>query len=367
MKAKFAFCIMVLALGACRTGSEAAVVSSDAAYWRNKIADGAPLAICLAEAIPFIVDDIIRTPEPPGSDLSMIRAPIPIDDTLSFQENIDQFAVYERLSAYLPGMGLLESVLREQNGDYAGAVLAFYKEYLFNYSHIGDAKDQTNILYGMKAISAVYGGEKGDAQKAALAVENFISLNFKACKDSLKALFADDSDVDSFAQWLILVCSLESGEKDRTVLSRYSAMQGRYKGFPLYWYYIAKHFDSSLNVMNAAEYGINLAPQGPCSADMRTVLARGLGLPEMVSGVVLTLKEIDGIILESIQNADTAFLDATIPLLALPDNPATSYLIGTFSPMAGHKLFNAYFTRKAEEHGGLIAERLAEVLGRSGK
>ncbi|MDR2144089.1 MAG: hypothetical protein LBP29_06950, partial [Treponema sp.] len=41
---------------------------------------------------------------------------------------LDELAELERSGGFVPGLGLAESNLREASGDYAGAVLAVYKE-----------------------------------------------------------------------------------------------------------------------------------------------------------------------------------------------------------------------------------------------
>ena len=49
-------------------------------------------------------------------------------DTVNIPQLLDEIAELERAGVYKRGMGFAESSLRERSGDYAGAVLAAFKE-----------------------------------------------------------------------------------------------------------------------------------------------------------------------------------------------------------------------------------------------
>ncbi|MDR2143154.1 MAG: hypothetical protein LBP29_02145, partial [Treponema sp.] len=69
----------------------------------------------------------------PDSGVSSDEAPeispeVSAENAESRRADLDELAELERSGGFVPGLGLAESNLREASGDYAGAVLAVYKE-----------------------------------------------------------------------------------------------------------------------------------------------------------------------------------------------------------------------------------------------
>ena len=67
-------------------------------------------------------------------------------------KTLEELTEMERSGAYARGMGMVESVIREDAGDYAGAVLAAYKELAWMYSYGLITKEAMET--GLKNVTA---------------------------------------------------------------------------------------------------------------------------------------------------------------------------------------------------------------------
>jgi hypothetical protein len=74
-------------------------------------------------------------------------------------------AEVERAGGYYPGLGLAESAMRERAGDYAGAVLAAYKELSWAYGYGGAG--QAEAAEGLRRVAALFTEPGGDREKRA--------------------------------------------------------------------------------------------------------------------------------------------------------------------------------------------------------
>ncbi len=235
-------------------------------------------------------------------------------------DSLDKIAELERSGQYSPGLGFAESGIRERAGDYAGAVVAAYKEMAWSFA-LGDtgaegAVTLEQIKEGLNSISALYSVEKGssvedfrrNAHAAVTAVSYFIDRKWTDAKDSLESLFADDEEADSFAQWMILVCSLEQGDASRAERSRYGAIRSRYEYFPEYWYHLARYLNDDAARMDAAERCIFLASRGPYASECRALIAEIFNIEDSLSSSILIarINRPTGVTLSSCRDASRA-------------------------------------------------------------
>jgi hypothetical protein len=278
---------------------------------------------------------------------------------------LDALAEAERRNGFAPGMGLSESALREEAADYAGALIAAYKELAYAYG--AGLLDGEQIRQGLDAVMERFDprdGEKGQTiLDAALALRAFLDGNFTLAGEFFAPLSAEEPD--SFAQWLYLVCRLEDGllkeQGNRAELVRYRALRLRYEYFTEYWYRLARFTKEAA----AAERCIDLAPQGPYALLCRNALAGHFGLPVSNSPALRTRGEIEQGVSASLAAGDPGALESFFPLLALEDNPLTLYALGAFQALAAAADFNAYFSAGEKLSSGRLKERLRFIV-RSG-
>jgi len=277
-------------------------------------------------------------------------------DISLYLKSLDEFAELERAGTWLQGMAVTESGIRENAGDYAGAVAAAYKEMALAYGRgIVEKKD---IEQGLINLLKIDSGK--DVITSANAVLAFFRENWTEASADLALLFDEYEEPDSFVNWMLLVCALEKNREDRRSGAAYKAIRARYTQFPEYWYRGAKAFSGSI----AAEYAencINSSTQGPFADECREILAVHTGLKTEDGLFLKTKREIELIISQSVNTANPALLDSLFPLISLPDNPYTVYATGALRVLTQVPVFRDYFNTQVSASSGRLAERLSYI------
>jgi hypothetical protein len=295
---------------------------------------------------------------------------------------LDALAGGERSFGFRPGMWLAESGLREEGGDYAGAVIAAYKELSYAYGlgvlkreQVEEGLDALMVRYGDGELAVSDDGISPDPGaedravviRAAEAVLAFFNGRWKEAAEQFAPLCGDD-EPDSFARWILLASLLEDGfagdasgagstESRRSVLAGYQAIRARYEGFPEYWYHLAPVSGEG------AERCVDLAPQGPYALRCRQFLARHFGLDSRGAEALRTRREIENLVRASLAEGRPGLLEDLFPLLALEDNPFTLYALGALNALNGVPAFGDFFSARGRESGGRLAERLRYISG----
>jgi hypothetical protein len=306
-------------------------------------------------------------------------APVMADDTKPFADtqaapawrslpwsgkSLEEFAELERSGAYVRGMGITESVLREDAGDYAGAVLAAYKELALMYSHGLITKEAVET--GLETVIAHKGDEgEGKTAQAARGLLAFAAGQWEETERLLAPLFGGDDEPDSFARWLLLICALEKEPESRTAGAAYGAIRARYSSFPEYWYRGARAFSGTI-AADYAERCITLAPAGPFAEECRGILAASVGLDPGDGPSLKSLAEIDELLAQAFSAGKPGMLSGLLPLISLPDNPYTVYAVGALRALAGSPKFGDYLTALEKKSSGRLAERLRYICGGRG-
>ena len=266
---------------------------------------------------------------------------------------LDELAELERSGSWIEGMALTESGLRESAGDFAGAVVAAYKELAHAYGKglIGRDEMENGIL------NVLASGSNTAVIIAANAVLSFINGDWNDAAFNLNSLFSGLSEPDSFVSWMILVCELEINSEDARAVQAYKSIRARYAQFPEYWYRGARAFSGAV-AAGFAENCINSSGDGPFAGECRSIIAAYAGLKEEDSSSVKTLLEIELIIYQSVNSGDPHALDPLLPLISLPDNSYTIYAAGALRALTALPDFLEYFSAQAAAAGGRLAERL---------
>jgi hypothetical protein len=257
-------------------------------------------------------------------------------------------------------MALTESSIRENAGDYAGAVAAAYKELSFAYGRGLLQKD--DIERGLLNVREMRGEDSVTAETTAAvdAVLAFSRGKWSEAAPALEKLFDSSEEPDGFGSWMILACALEKDSEDRRTAAVYKSIRARYAQFPEYWYRGARAFSGNV----AAEYAencINSSPKGPFAEECRKILASFSGLKTEEGSAMKTKREIEAAISQSVNAGNPELLDPLLPLIALPDNPYTVYAIGALRALTGVPAFRDYFNGKAAAASGRLSERLAYI------
>jgi hypothetical protein len=277
----------------------------------------------------------------------------PVTDT---RLSLDELAELERAGSWYQGLALTESGIREDAGDFAGAVAAAYKEIAWAYGRgLIQKEDLEQGLLNVRALK-----NEDAVSSAADAVLAFSREQWAEASTSLGVLFDEQEEPDGFGRWMLLVCALEKNREDRLAGGAYKAIRARYVNFPEYWYRGARAFRGAV----AAEYAercINSAPQGPFADECRNKLADYTGLKSEDGLSLKTKTEIETIISQSLDTGNPQLLDSLIPLISLPDNPYTVYAVGALRALTSVPKFREYFNGQAAVSKGRLAERLSYI------
>jgi len=277
-------------------------------------------------------------------------------DVSMYQKSLDEFADLERSGTWLQGMAVTESGIRENAGDYAGAVAAAYKEMALAYGR--GLIQKKDIEQGLLNLLEIDGGQ--EIKTATNAVLAFFREQWTEASAALALLFDEYEEPDSFGSWMLLVCRLEKNSEDRRSGAAYRAIRARYAQFPEYWYRGARAFSGNI----AAEYAencINSSSQGPFADECRKILAVYTGLKTDDGLSIKTKREIEAIIAQSVNTVNPSLLDPLLPLIGLPDNPYTVYATGALRALTQIPAFRDYFDAKASASSGRLAERLSYI------
>jgi hypothetical protein len=305
-------------------------------------------------------------------------------------DRLERLAEQERSNGFASGAGLRESALREQGGDYAGAVFATFKELFWAYSFaVGEERAHSlksaieSGFGGMMsnladALSPAFAEEANRAAEASLA---FFSGRYGDAEVLLAGLRRDDAEPDEFSAWMSLVCALENAAADkppvaeeaadiRRLRASYAAIRSRYETLPAYWYFGAHNMKGE-NIPAYAERAINLSPDGPYAADARVIIAEFVGLPPTDGTAIMSMYEIETVATNAANAGNPEMLAALFPLTALPDNPYTLYAAGVLRGLASDMRFKNYFDvqlalikadKKSDRSRTRLAERLAYIV-----
>jgi hypothetical protein len=322
---------------------------------------------CSAEKAPVRT----RTPVNPGEKALFV----PPEEKSGGITALAAIAETERSHRRVTGLSFREAEIREGLGDYAGAVIAAFKELLWDYSLGGGQHDGTSgavhLRDALKAIRELYTGTEqkklsGTEIETAIAAvdcaQSFINGDYPQARSSLGKLFLGETEIDSFPRWMELVCLMEEGGANDAVLSEYSAIRARYESFPPYWYFGARNMPDWLNG-EFAERCINSAVSGPYAGDAREILAVFSGLRNMDGSSLLSQFEIEELVVKAVNENNPQILSSLLPLLALNDNPYTLYASGALRALAAKENFKDWFAGQEKTAvKSSVPDRLADRL-----
>jgi hypothetical protein len=281
---------------------------------------------------------------------------------------LDQIAELERSGAYTQGMALAESNLREKAGDYAGAVIAAFKELSWAYGY--GNMEKPVIEESLKNVLKAFNGSelsinlpaeaRKQAEQAVRGLEAFLNEDWKTALTLFMPVYEAEEEFDAFSRWIFFVCTLENGEDSRAIRSAYAGIRARYELFPEYWYRGARHF-SGLIAAEYAEHCINLAPKGPFAAECRIIIAAASGLTANDGEAIMSKAEIESIINQSVNRDSPELLSSLFPLISLPENPYTIYAVNTLRSVVSAGKFRTFFTENLKTAAGRLAERLTYI------
>ena len=298
-----------------------------------------------------------------------------------FTVPIDGIAEIERSGVYYPGLATTESGLREKAGDYRGAVINSYKELSYRYAY--GQLTKKDMEEALSNLIAVFDNpeffpsktEKETALSAVYGIKAFNDEKWNEAASHLDKVLNSNEEPDSFLNWMLLVCKMESRSNTaelKNTRSFYSAVRARFNAFPGYWYRGARsHMASVVLTDNGispgenisaifAEQCINLSPDGPFSDECRSIIAEGLGLHGMGSAIK-SKTEIDNAVKRSFNPENPDALNELMPLITLPDNSYTNYAVTVLKSTVSSPSHKKYFESKASSANGRLAERLRYI------
>jgi len=298
-----------------------------------------------------------------GNDAAVSASSSQTQDIASILKAIDELSELERAGAWFQGMALTESTLRENAGDFAGAVAAAFKELSQAYGMGLLQKD--DLKNGLKNVLSSNSDETVAA--SVNAILSFLDGQWEAALLGLSPLFNEADEPDGFGRWIMLVCELElasarnvSSQNDKRAGAAYRSIRARYAHFPEYWYRGARAFSGAI-AAEFAENCINASAQGPFSNEAREILASVSGLKHEDGSSIRTKREIESVITQSVSSGNPRILDSLLPLISLPDNAYTIFAVGALRALSANPAFRDYFYGQTILARGRLAERLSYI------
>lgn len=273
-------------------------------------------------------------------------------------------AEYDSRFPYEPGMGLVESALREKSGDLAGAVYAVCKD--VEYARAVGAIDVATALDRLAQVRAALGGMAGSAEGTAAldTCDAFIRGDWVLAQRGLSAYRGDQP----MPSWMYLASLARTAPLSPEQLDAYGRLAATFSDLPSYWHVLLTSMErassgaSAADRRRAAELCIDAAPEGPHASDARRALALSIGLGSEAGSSLLTKAEIENLGARSVGGGGAEVLDPIYRLLTLPDNDYTLYAVGMLKGLSAEAFYRAIFSERARSASGRLLERLTYVL-----
>ena len=310
---------------------------------------------------------------PPGTSFSTsMTAALPGEEEMdSLLRTLDEIAELERSGLWIQGLAITESGIREEAGDFAGAIAAAYKE--LSYAYGMGLIEKVDIENGL--LNLLNSNSQEKVILAANTVLAFLREQWDEAALGLALLFDELDEPDCFGRWMMLVCNFEifiresdntsslnklADTENRRTAAAYRSIRARYVPFPEYWYRGARAFRGAI-AADYAENCINLSPQGPFALECRVILASFIGLRIEDSISIKTKREIESVITTAVNANNPLILDILLPLIGLPENPYTVYAVNALRSVISVGGFREYFNKQAASSSGRLAERLLYI------
>lgn len=281
-------------------------------------------------------------------------------------EALALFARYDTAFPYEPGLGLIESALREKLGDMEGAVYAVFRdiEYARSLGAIDAATASGRLDQIDQAIVAMDGQASRGGKLAVAACRSYLRGEWPALRDAL----APNAGNQFMARWLKEVAAMRLQAKTMDQLKDYASLAGELSDLPSYWYHLTVSLErptsgaAPSDLKQAAELCLDASPEGPYAADAKAALARALGLGAESSPFILTKRGIELIGTRSVNGGGAEVLEPIYGLLGLGDNEYTLYALGMMKGLASDPFYRRIFSERLKLAKGRLVERLSYIL-----
>jgi len=271
---------------------------------------------------------------------------------------LDELANIERSGRYNEQAALIEVGLRKELGDITGGLAAIYRFMTWKHGHGNMTKE--HIEQNLHGIILENSSVNEGVAQTAHALLAFSQGRYRESLNMLSDIFGEPAEPDGFVTLLYMSCLLEINPQDHVTAFAYMALNMRYTLHPEYWYRGARLF-SGARAVEYAETCINIAPRGPYANECRIIIGTIFGLGEEDAVLIRSKVEIQAMISVAVSMDSPEILAPLLPLLALPENPATVYAEGALRALVQHQSFKAYFDGLAASSNGLLADRLASI------
>jgi tetratricopeptide (TPR) repeat protein len=225
---------------------------------------------------------------------------------------------------YALGLGLQQSAVYEQTGQFGEAVIAAAKDMEYRRS-LGLVKD-TRVLENLQRLSGILpagsSAPPGRGQAATRAFTAFVRGQWRQCVSALAE--PDDETRLPFADYLLLASLLEIGGAEPEVLAAYRGLEPRFLLLPAYHYHLWRGLKAgagSYDIFSARtvlETCILLAPRARYARKSRAELGLLLGMSAREGEKLLLGAELDALYDRLASGADPKILKPALDMLPLP-------------------------------------------------
>jgi tetratricopeptide (TPR) repeat protein len=275
---------------------------------------------------------------------------------------------YQRRYAFVPGTGLMESMILEKLGRLGESVLCAFKE--LEYQRYSAGAEDAAVLANLWTLSRAL--SDGNAKAVAETLIAFVQGRWSdVVRDArqLESLFADP-----FARYVLLSARLESADRTRTAgaaaatIMEYQALEPSLRGLAGFYYHLWRGMKKgggayTLVTMQAIlEKCILLGPTTAYARETRREIGRLLGLAPTDAEKLLLGAELDAIASAVVSRADLSALNSVIELLAIPDNSYEMAGVMVMRQLKRIESVDSFLHEQAGSAHGRLKERLGFIL-----
>jgi hypothetical protein len=271
---------------------------------------------------------------------------------------------YLKRFGYKTGISNTVSVVAQRAGRQGESILYAFMdlEYGREYGRIDAAKTE-RLLLELKKVS-------GLADKEQSLIDGLLLYTRREWNPALGEL-EKNGWKHHFYQFVKTICEIESGTVSKSEVEYFLKLEGYYRMFPAYYYYVWRGMKAAgvaytiIEARTILEKEILIAKGTEYEKPTRRELGRLAGLSELEADKILIGPELDEIYGSVLKSGNVKELAKVLPMFDLPENVySMAAEFGLKDVMKRSDAVKAYVEELATSASGVLKERLARVLGK---
>jgi tetratricopeptide (TPR) repeat protein len=302
-----------------------------------------------------------------GDNVAQDELELYLDLLIDKGRNDDALGVldeYLKRYGYKTGISNTGSVVAQRAGKQGESILYAFMdlEYGRECGRIDAAKTE-QLLFELKKVTGL-----GDKEQS--LIDGLLLYTKREWNTALDELEKNEWKHHLY-QFVKTICEIESGTVSKSEVESFLKLEGYYRSFPAYYYYVwrgmkAEGIDYTIvEVRTILEKEILIAKGTEYEKPTRRELGRLIGLSETDADKILIGPELDEIYGGVLKSGNIKELAKVLPMFELPENVySMAAEFGLKDMVKRNDAVKAYVEELVKSAGGAVKERLARVLGK---